>query len=200
MTEEPETIRAKIISAALQIAEVGDWRSATLSDISEAADVPLEDIRRQFADKQAILAAYIADVDHEVLAADLGFEAEDTPRDRLFELLMNRFEVLGRHRSAVGELMRAMLGDPVSVMRLSPAVLSGTGSILDAAGISANGPFGCLRAKGLLAVWLATLRVWLEDDSPDLSRTMAVLDRHLRKAEQAAIELNRFAPTRRAQA
>ena len=31
-----------------------------------------------------------------------------------------------------------------------------------------------------MVVWLATLRVWVRDDSPDLARTMAALDRHLR--------------------
>ena len=64
--------------------------------------------------------------------------------------------------------------------------------MLEAAGISASGPFGLLRTKGLLAVWLAALRVWLADDSNDLSRTMAALDRYLRRAERLAIEFRRF--------
>ncbi|MEE3092498.1 MAG: TetR family transcriptional regulator, partial [Pseudomonadota bacterium] len=53
-------------------------------------------------------------------------------------------------------------------------------------------PFGLLRAKGLLAVWLITERVWLGDDSPDLGPTMAALDRNLRRAEKFATQLDRF--------
>ena len=40
--------------------------------------------------------------------------------------------------------------------------------------------------KGLLAVWLWTIRAWRTDDSEDLSATMAALDAALRRAEQAA--------------
>jgi len=35
-------------------------------------------------------------------------------------------------------------------------------------------------------VWLKTLRVWLDDDSPDLARTMAALDRNLGRAGRCA--------------
>jgi len=51
-----------------------------------------------------------------------------------------------------------------------------------------------LRSKGLLAIWLATLKVWLEDDSPDLAPTMAALDRNLRRAESAVMGLDRLSP------
>ena len=64
--------------------------------------------------------------------------------------------------------------------------------MLEAAGILSSGPFGLLRAKGLLAVWLITERVWLGDDSPDLGPTMAALDRNLRRAEKFATQLDRF--------
>jgi hypothetical protein len=43
-----------------------------------------------------------------------------------------------------------------------------------------------LRAAGLLAVWGYTVQAWQKDDSPDLSATMAALDRALSRAEQAA--------------
>jgi hypothetical protein len=40
------------------------------------------------------------------------------------------------------------------------------------------------RALGL--AYVRTVRVWLEDDSPDLARTMAELDRNLRRIERVA--------------
>jgi hypothetical protein len=58
--------------------------------------------------------------------------------------------------------------------------------MLEIAGISASGPFGRLKTKGLAAVYLSVLRVWLQDDSPDMAKTMAVLDRSLRRAESLA--------------
>ena len=39
--------------------------------------------------------------------------------------------------------------------------------------------------RGLIAVWLWTLRAWERDESADLSATMAALDTALGRAEQA---------------
>ena len=66
--------------------------------------------------------------------------------------------------------------------------------MLEAAGIPTRGIRGELRVKGLVAVWLWTLRAWRADDSEDLSATMAALDAALRRAEQAAEWLGWRAP------
>ena len=57
---------------------------------------------------------------------------------------------------------------------------------LEAAGINSGGLRGTVRAKGLLAVYAAVIPVWLRDDSPDMARTMAALDRRLAQAERLA--------------
>lgn len=194
MTTLSESLRADVVAASLEIAAAGEWRVASLGDIAEASGVPLRELCRDFPDKPSILAAFIADIDEEVLSRNPGFEDEDTPRDRLFGVLMGRFDALAQHRSAVGLLFRDIARDPISLLRLGPTVLATSGPMLDAAGISETDPFGCLRSKGLLVVWLATLKVWLEDDSPDLAPTMAALDRNLRRAESTATRLDRLSP------
>jgi hypothetical protein len=49
-----------------------------------------------------------------------------------------------------------------------------------------------LRVNGLAAVYLSTLYAWLNDDSPDNSRTLAALDRALKQAEFCARSLPGF--------
>ena len=47
------------------------------------------------------------------------------------------------------------------------------------------------------AVYLQTFRVWLDDDTPDMARTLAELDRRLQQAETAArwfAGFSRFCP------
>ena len=56
--------------------------------------------------------------------------------------------------------------------------------MLEAAGIPSDGIAGVLRVKGLAVIYLMVFKVWLTDDSADLSRTMAALDARLRQAEQ----------------
>ena len=192
--DSPKETRAKIIAAAMDIAAAKEWRRASLADIAAAADLPLGELRAHFPSKPAILAGFIADVDRGVLAIEPGFEPEDTPRDRLFEILMSRLDALAAHRTAVAELCRDLPTDPLSALCLAPSVITSMSWMLEAAGIASTGPLGLLRAKGLLAVWLAVLRVWLRDESPDLAPTMAALDRHLRRAEQFAVRLDSFTP------
>ena len=56
--------------------------------------------------------------------------------------------------------------------------------MLRAADVSAEGLEGQLRATGLGAVYGSVFRTWLKDDDPGLARTMAALDRRLRRGEE----------------
>ena len=55
--------------------------------------------------------------------------------------------------------------------------------MLAAAGIDGEGCRGLLRVQGLLAIYARVFPVWLDDDDPGLARTMAALDRRLRRGE-----------------
>jgi hypothetical protein len=57
--------------------------------------------------------------------------------------------------------------------------------MLEAAGIGTDGATGGLRVAGLAAVYASVFRVWLEDDDPGHARTMAALDRRLRRGERS---------------
>jgi hypothetical protein len=62
--------------------------------------------------------------------------------------------------------------------------LRSIGWMLEAAGISTQGLGGAIAVKLTAAAYLATARVWLRDDTPDLAPTMAALDRRLRGIER----------------
>jgi hypothetical protein len=111
---------------------------------------------------------------------------EDTPRDRLFDVLMRRFDALGPYKPGVAAVLSDLSRDPPSAACSAPQLMRSMTWMLEAAGIASHGIAGCLRVQGLALLWLATLRVWLGDDSPDLARTMAALDARLRRAEQCA--------------
>ena len=64
-------------------------------------------MRGEFASTLAILAAYLKSVDRAVLAEDLADMAEEPPRERLFDVLMRRLEVMAPHREAVRSLLRS---------------------------------------------------------------------------------------------
>ena len=183
-----------IVESALKAALAAGWARLTLRDIATAADMSLADVHAIYPGKSAILAAFLRDVDAVVLAGDGPASSDESPRDesprdRLFDVLMRRFDALNAHRAAVVNIMDAQACDPLSALALAPRVFCSLSLMLEAADIDVNGVAGALRVKGLAAVWLATLRVWRGDESPDMAATMAALDRNLGRAESLARRL-----------
>ena len=57
-------------------------------------------------------------------------------------------------------------------------------AMLEAAGVPSDGFPGALRQNGLLALHYAVSRVFDQDETGDLSKTMAALDSRLKSAEK----------------
>ena len=181
-----------VIDAALALAAANGWRQLGLDQIAKEAGLSVAELRSVFPSKAAILAGFVRRTDERVLAGG-GAGSEDgggAARDRLFDVLMRRFDVLQPDRSAVRVIIRDSLCDPLAVLCQGPMLLCSMASMLEAAGLSSAGLNGALRTKGLALVYLVALRAWLKDDSTDLAKTMAALDRGLRQAEKMAAFLN----------
>jgi hypothetical protein len=116
-------------------------------------------------------------------------DPEEAPRDRLFDVLMRRFDALQARRAGTVAILRALPFDPASVARLLPRLARSLVWMLESAGVSTIGLPGALRVKALGVVYLYALRAWVDDDTPDMARTMAALDRALRNAERLARRL-----------
>lgn len=177
----------RLIEAALVLAAERRWRDISLAEIAEAAKLPLVEAYRTFPSKTAILDGFARAVDIEVLAdASLGEDwasEGSAARDRLFDVLMRRFDVLQPHRAALGNLLYDQARDPLAALGGLCRLERSMAAMLEAAQLSASGCRGRLRTKGLAAIQLATVRVWLRDESSDLAKTMAALDGHLRRIE-----------------
>ena len=116
-----------------------------------------------------------------------GGAGRDEPvRDQLFSLLMRRIDVLAAHRAGVLALLRAAPADPPLALWLGCATRRSMRWMLEAAGVGTRGLRGELRVKGLVAVWLWTVRAWQADESADLAHTMAALDSALGRVERMA--------------
>ena len=178
-----------IVVTALELAATQGWRDTTLADIAEAAKLSLADVHAHYPSKDAILAAFAKGIDAEVLAARDPELGDQPPRDRLFDVLMRRFDALAPHREAMRAIVRDSLGDPRAALCGACILARSMSWMLEAAGLGAAGPCGLLRVKGLALVYVSVLRVWLDDDSDDMAPTMAALDRRLRQAESLVMLL-----------
>lgn len=170
----------RIIDAAMNLIGGRGWRNVTLADIAGESGLTLAQLYAAFPSKLAILDAFERRVNERTLEG--GADGE-SPRDRLFELIMRRLDALNPHREAVRALLRDLPWDPSMALCAGPRFLNAMRWMGEAAGMETDGIGGIVRVNGLAAIYLSALRTWLDDDSEDRARTMAALDKALKRAE-----------------
>jgi AcrR family transcriptional regulator len=180
-----------ITAALLTVAGRDGWGETTLAAVAAEAGVGLGPLRARFATREAILLRFGTVVDTAVVAQPATGE---TAREKLFDVLMRRFDALQPHRAGILAIVRAAPSDPCLVLVGAPAAVRSMAWMLEAAGIPAAGITGQLRAKALLALWVAAFRSWAKDESADMGATMAALDRLLDRAEGLARSLEPLIP------
>ena len=156
------------------------------AEIAKSARVSLSELRGTFPSMLAILAAQMREIDRAVLAGGDAELADEPPRERLFDVLMRRLEVLAPHRAAVRSLMRSASLNPSLAFALNSLSVRSQQWMLTAADIGASGPRGMLRAQGLALLFASVLRTWIDDQDRGLARTMAALDRALARGQRWA--------------
>ena len=181
--------RAELLRAAIAEADALGWDMMTMRDIALAANVSLADVQAHFIDKFDVLVAFGRHIDHETLKSLGSADESLTPREKLFEGLMARFDVMQQYRGIIAGLADTAIKEPKQVLFSVPELARSMGWLLEQGGFETSGLRGLGRIAGLTAVYLAAFRVWLKDDSADLARTMAAVDKGLTRAESLA---NRF--------
>lgn len=187
----PEKLAAEmdpIAAAALALAGERPWREVNLKDIASRAGKTLPEMRDAGAESKAdVLGLVIRAFDDAMLRGTARLDTHEGPRrDALFEVIMARFDAMQAHRSAI----RSIFADATSDPKLMRAALGSARWMLEAAGIDSSGLEGGLRVTGLAGLYGSVLRTWLEDDDPGQARTMAALDRRLRRGERSLATLD----------
>jgi ubiquinone biosynthesis protein COQ9 len=182
---DQSTPKGRVLAAALACAAAKDWAQVRLLDIAQEAKVPLGEMRDLFPSKSAIIAALLRAVDREVLNRTERVAGQEK-RDLLFDVLMTRFDVLAPHKAALRSMAKSTGGD----LALAGPLFASQHWMLEAAGIDSSGAGGALRVAGLVGVYASVFRTWLEDDDPGQARTMAALDRRLRRGERTLRQID----------
>jgi AcrR family transcriptional regulator len=178
-TQPTGSERDRIVAAFMALLAEKSFERIDLSEIAARAGVSLGAMRAEFRSTLAIYAAHVKAIDRAVLDGGEGDMAEEPPRERLFDVLMRRIELLTPHKEAVRSLLRSISRDPALALALNGLAVRSQQWMLTAADIHASGPRGLLRAQGLALIWARVLRTFVNDDDEGHARTMAELDRAL---------------------
>jgi ubiquinone biosynthesis protein COQ9 len=174
---------AALVTAVLAEAGLRGWRGASVVEASRDAGLDLARVRTRFPSKLKVLRQFGTMADQAALSDTPGTGAV---KDRLFDMIMRRIDVLQAHRAGVLAVLDAAAMDPGLGLFLGRLSSRSMAWLLEGAGLSGAGLRGMLRAQGLLGVWLWSVRAWREDESADLSATMTALDKALDRAAQLA--------------
>ena len=198
MSETPNDRRGQVLDAFLRLLAERGYDDVSLGDVGAASSLGMAELYRLYPDKLALVQAFMARVDGEVLAGTpASLDPEETVRDRLFDMLMRRFDAMKPHRTALTSIRRAGRRDPMMALVLGPGLMRSMAAMLEAAGVSGRGLPGAVRQNALLAIYAAVTRVFDKDESADLSKTMAALDSRLKTAERWAQAFDKYTNFRR---
>ncbi|MDE1896570.1 MAG: TetR family transcriptional regulator [Rhodospirillales bacterium] len=181
-----------LVDAAFALGAEAGWLHVSPAAAARHAGLDLPRAHALFTCTGTILKKFgrLADA-----AALSHVTADGSVRDKLFDILLRRFDYLQPRRAGVLALMRVLPLCPPLALAMGEMNLISMGWLLEAAGVDATGVSGIFKRRGLLAVWLYGLRAWARDESPDLTATMAAVDTALARAENFAERFSSSSPS-----
>lgn len=182
---------AAILDAALAMAEGTGWSRLRLVEVARALGVPAAHVRRHYRDKDALADAWLARADAAMLA-DPGRGFRRLPaRERIHRVIMQWLGALAPYRRLTGEMLeeKRYPGHPHHNLALLGTLSRTVQWIREAALLDAPGRRRQVEEIGLTALFVATVAVWIRDDSPGQQRTHAFLARRLATADRLMARL-----------
>tara|TARA_B100001123_G_C15325876_1_gene1029508 strand:+ start:2550 stop:3158 length:609 start_codon:yes stop_codon:yes gene_type:complete len=173
----------QILSAALVLIADHPWRGISMEMIAEASGASLTTVYKYYPAKLDLVSGFIERINKRLLAAHDFKDRNEPKRDRLIDVLMRRFELLDPNKRAVRSIIIGSVFDPYSTLSLIPTFTKAMAWSLEAAGLNTSGFAGLVRIKAVSLIYLSTMRVWLKDESEDLSSTLSYLDQSIRRVE-----------------
>jgi AcrR family transcriptional regulator len=184
--KKPVAARDRIIDAVMELAAERDWSDFGIPEIVTRAGVSLADFRDAFPSKGAVLGGLSKRIDRVVLEGTTDDLKEETAKERLFDVLMRRLDAMAPYKAGLECVAEWVKGDLAAAAALNQVALNSMRFMLAAAGIDADGRTGAIKLQGLVVAWARILNVWFEDGEPGLAKTMAALDRELKRGAMLA--------------
>ena len=184
MAQKRKTDQTKtIIDSALFLAGKQGWEAVSLADIAKKAKMPLKTVSASFKDVWAVMEQALRDLETDTTAT-VENHLGDNWRDNLMEILMTRFELAQLNRDAYLAVAPTVIKNPKLVKRFGKSFYRTMQQMLDLADAPVNKKCKPLAVAAMAALFLSLVHTWREDGTPDLSKTMAAIDKRTGLLEQ----------------
>lgn len=172
----------RLAEAALRLLAKQEWGKLTLASVARAARVPLSDVFPVVPTKAALPRIILQVLAKETARRHRVDSRSGDPRERVFDATMRFFDVQERHAVALKKLYRALQYDPLAVLGLRNTVLDLAGELLALAEADVGSSSG-VQGTVFAGILIRAVFAWRDDDD-EMGKTMAQLDRDLRRAER----------------
>lgn len=184
MAQKRKTDQTKtILDAALFLAGKQGWDAISLGDVAKKAKLPVKAVSLSYSDVWAIMEQALRGLEKDTVAA-VERHLGDNWRDNLMEILMTRFELAQVHRDAYLAVAPAVMKNPKLVKRFGRSFYRTMERMLDLADAPVEPKCKPLAVAAMAALFLSLVHAWREDGTPDLSKTMAAIDKRTGTLEQ----------------
>ena len=173
-----------LIDTTLSLAGELGWPSVTLQLIGKTANVPLSEVSAIFSSKWDILEAFRERTDLLLTAGKSANLSGQSAKDRLFDILMARIEIIEPWKAGIGSIARHAVAQPITGIRLFTSLNKSMECMIEHVNAKIQGPGKLIQSRGLTLIYLLVLRRWVADPSSDLGPTMAELNERLISADQ----------------
>ena len=186
MTRRDLSLHAPLLKAlgeaALALCAEKSWVDVGLLSLCQEAGQSLSACAEAGITRFSVAEYLDQKLDRAMLEAVADIEAEAPSRDRLFDVIMARFDAMQDQRAAWVSILEADAQEPAASFARAARRLRTAAWALEAIGISTDSLKATARVIGLARRLRKIEALWLKDDA-DLSKTMAGLDQTLRESE-----------------
>ncbi|MEM9669332.1 MAG: hypothetical protein AAF950_10445 [Pseudomonadota bacterium] len=177
-------------AAAFKLAANQPWKDISLRDIADEAEIDLTDLYG-VTDKSSLVAAVEPWADRAM--SEEKADLSETPRERLFDAIMRRFEHMETERAGVLSMLKGREQTPAGLAKLLKARRKTADWAVTAASLDTGDPARlAVQRLALVRTIAKTERAWKSDEAGDFARTMATLDAELIEIEERLGQFSRF--------
>jgi hypothetical protein len=182
-----------IINKSFELIEKIGWERFSFQKLSGKEKIPLNFLKTNYKCKYTVIEKFSQMIDRQVESNIRADDLMDSSiKDKLFELIMLRFDELESFKKALKNIFLSTKKNPLLISIISKNLLNSFDFYLEVSNSYQNSPTDIFKKNFLLLIYSLVFETWLNDNSEDLSKTMSQLDKYLSIAEQTQNKINNF--------
>jgi AcrR family transcriptional regulator len=170
-----------LLDEIVELIEMRGWVQLTFHDIAGHIGITLVELHNYFPSKYDILKAIVSRIDRETLKLVASENETLSSADRLFDVIMARFEASKPYKLALRRMWHEGCKHPYLIAAYFPLGFNSMIWVLEAAGMHHPGLMGIIQVNAFGLLYLKLVHTWLEDPNEDMSKTMAEVDKNLKR-------------------